>query len=130
MDPVKRFGVSAWGVPRSRLGLMIHTGTVVILLLLGGYAPALWTMPPPVLVAALVLLLGLLPRSIPVVEESWLLERTEPRAMAAAATAEGSIAVTATLVALAVESPRPLVAAAGSVLVLGFVVAALVPSVH
>ena len=83
--------------------------------------------PGYLLLPLVVSLLALLPRAFPVVEDSWLLERTAARPMIVACSAEVAVGLAGALLAVAVDSPKPLVAAAGAVLVLGCVVVAVVP---
>lgn len=108
--------------------MLLVTATVVLELMLGAFLPELWRTPPLVLLPLILSLLALLPRAFPVVEDSWLLERTAARPMIVACSAEVAVALAGALLAVAMDSPKPLVATAGTVLVLGCVVVAVVPS--
>ncbi|ROS30193.1 hypothetical protein EDF22_1955 [Rathayibacter sp. PhB127] len=108
--------------------MLLVTATVVLELMLGAFLPELWRTPPLVLLPLVASLLALLPRAFPVVEDSWLLERTGARPMIVVCSAEVAVGLAGALLAVAMDSPKPLVAAAGTVLVLGCVVVAVVPS--
>ncbi|TCL83798.1 hypothetical protein EDF43_103228 [Rathayibacter sp. PhB179] len=127
MRPANRSRQPTRRASRSRLGLLLVTATVVLELMLGACLPELGRTPPLVVLPVVVSLLALLPRAFPAVEDSWLLERTAARPMVVACSAEVTVGLAGALLAVAVGSPKPLVAAAGTVLVLGSVVVAVVP---
>lgn len=116
------------GAPRTRLELMVLTTALALAALVGAVHPELRTTPPVVLLPVVVSALVLLPRPVPLAHDSWLLERIAPRTTLVACCAESAIGVVGALLAIAVQSPRPLVLTAGAVLVLGFVVVAVVPA--
>ena len=116
------------GAPRTRLELMVLTVALALAALIGAVHPELRTTPPVVLLPVVVSAVVLLPRPVPVAHDSWLLERIAPRTALVACCAESAIGVAGALLAVAVQSPRPLVLTAGAVLVLGFVVVAVVPA--
>ncbi|MCJ1674348.1 MULTISPECIES: hypothetical protein [unclassified Rathayibacter] len=117
-----------WGAPRSRLGLIVFTVCLVSFFIIGAVFPEVRHSSPLVTLLVMVPLLAFVPRAIPLVERSWLLERTTPRATSASYYSQGAVGLVGATLAPLVDSQAPILVAAGLMLVIGSVVVVTVPT--
>ncbi|MDY0912138.1 hypothetical protein [Rathayibacter festucae] len=117
-----------WGAPRSRLGLIVFTVCLVSFCIVGTAFPEVRHSSPVVTLLVMVPLLAFVPRAIPLVERSWLLERTAPRPTSASYYSQGAVGLVGATLAPLVDSQTPMLVAAGLMLIIGSVVVVTVPT--
>ncbi|WP_133672040.1 MULTISPECIES: hypothetical protein [unclassified Rathayibacter] len=117
-----------WGAPRSRLGLIVFTVCLVSFFIIGASFPEVRHSSPLVTLLVMVPLLAFVPRAIPLVERSWLLERTAPRVTSASYYSQGAVGLVGATLAPLVDSQTPNLVAAGLMLLIGSVVVVTVPA--
>ncbi|QHC58530.1 hypothetical protein [Rathayibacter sp. VKM Ac-2760] len=117
-----------WGPPRSRLGLIVFTVCLLLFFISGAAFPEVQHFSPLVTLIVVVPLLAFFPRAIPLVERSWLLERTAPRPTSASYYGQGLAGLCGSTVAPLVHTQTPFLVAAAAILVIGAVVVATVPT--
>ncbi|AZZ52037.1 hypothetical protein [Rathayibacter festucae] len=110
--------------------MIIFTVCLVSFFIIGAAFPEVRHSSPLVTLLVMVPMLAFVPRAIPLVERSWLLERTAPRPTSASYYSQGAVGLVGATLAPLVDSQTPvLVAAAGLMLIIGSVVVVIVPTV-
>jgi hypothetical protein len=122
MVRVHPVGEPRWGRPRTRLGLLLFTVSLVTFLAVGASRSAIETTAPPVILIGGLLILAFVPRAIPPSSGgrwSWFFERISTRSAARAYYLQLAVGIVGAVVALEVGAPIASSIAAGIVAVLG-----------